>query len=381
MICQKLSLDNDIKSLILKIGSTDEGAKIMSKKAKIEYFYIKDLKTPAANILKQDSLSIGADFAVPKGVITHEKEYVDGLLIITNDKLKILIAKLAIQPFGLKNLSNELKKHLHVKHFKPKIMGVLNANEDSFFSGSRFKSEEAVKKINQMLEDGADMIDIGGVSSRPGSEGVSDEEELVRVKPIIDEIYKHKLHEKTIFSLDSYSPLCLEYAFSHGFKIANDITALQNDEVAKICAKYNASVCLMHMQKNPKTMQNQPHYDDVINEVDEFFIQRIEKAKSFGIKDLILDVGIGFGKNLKHNLALLKSSEHFLYHGYELLVGASRKSLIDAITPAPIQDRLAGTLILHIQALRYGASIIRCHDVKEHFQALKVYEALKESIG
>lgn len=381
MICQKLSLDNDIKSLILKIGSTDEGAKIMSKKAKIEYFYIKGLKTPAANILKQDSLSIGADFAVPKGVITHEKEYVDGLLIITNDKLKILIAKLAIQPFGLKNLSNELKKHLHVKHFKPKIMGVLNANEDSFFSGSRFKSEEAVKKINQMLEDGADMIDIGGVSSRPGSEGVSDEEELARVKPIIDEIYKHKLHEKTIFSLDSYSPLCLEYAFNHGFKIANDITALQNDEVAKICAKYNASVCLMHMQKNPKTMQNQPHYDDVINEVDEFFVQRIEKAKSFGIKDLILDVGIGFGKNLKHNLTLLKSSEHFLYHGYELLVGASRKSLIDAITPASIQDRLAGTLILHIQALRYGASIIRCHDVKEHFQALKVYEALKDSIG
>lgn len=381
MICQRLSRDNDVKSLILAIGSTVEGAKIMAKKAKMNYFYIKQIKTPAANILKQDALSIGGDFAVPKGVITNETKFVDGVLIITNDRLQNLITKLTIQPFGLKELSEKLKSHLVTIDKRAKIMGVLNVNEDSFFSGSRFVGKKAIDRIEKMLNDGADIIDVGGVSSRPGSESISDNEELSRVKPIIDEIYNNRLYEKAIFSLDSYSPICLEHAFNHGFKIANDITALRNDEVAKICAKYSATVCLMHMQNNPKTMQQEPKYKDVINEVDEFFAQRIKKAKKFGINDLILDVGVGFGKSLEHNLKLIKSGEHFLHYGYELLVGASRKSLIDKITPTAVNDRLSGSLILHIEALRYGASIIRCHDVKEHFQALKVYEELMKTVG
>ncbi len=379
MTCQKLTAYEQIEKLLFSIGSTAKGVEIMNKKAKMHYFLIKKLKTPAANILKQEALSLGADFAVPKGMIVYENEFIDGVLMINESRLEFLIKKLSMQDFGLKNLSVILAKHLKTEEFKPKIMGVLNANEDSFYQHSRFNEPNAIKRVTQMINDGADIIDIGAVSSRPGSEGVSDEEELKRLKPIISEIYKHKLHEQMIFSLDSYSPLCLKYAFDHGFKIANDITALSNNEVAKICAKYNATVCLMHMQNDPRTMQENPSYEDVVNEVDEFFKIRIQKAKNFGIKNIILDAGIGFGKNLEHNLKLIKASSHFAYHGYEILVGASRKSLINMISPSEIENRLAGTLALHLKALDFGASIIRCHDVYEHVQMLRVYEALKQS--
>ncbi len=376
MKCEKISQDTNILGLLKRIGTTQEGADIMIKKARKTFLHVKKIKTPAANILKQEALSLGADFAVPKSVIVCEDEFVDGLLMIDNSKIKYLIKKLSTQPFGLKKLSDDMKKHLKIYNYKPKIMGVINTNEDSFFSKSRFEGKNALKKISSMIDDGADMIDVGGVSSRPGSKGVSCEDELKRVSPVIDEIYKNKLYEKAIFSLDSYSPLCLEYAFDRGFKIANDITALSDERVAKVCAKYDATVCLMHMQNTPKDMQNEPKYENIISEIDDFFAKRIEKAKSFGIENIILDVGIGFGKNLNHNLDLIKNQGHFLHFGYELLVGASRKSLIDKVVKSSIDERLPGTLILHVEALRQGASIIRCHDVKEHFQAIQIYKAL-----
>ncbi len=378
MTCQKLSYLEEIKKLLSNIGSTHDGVSIMNKKADMQFFLIKRLKTPAANILKQEALSLGADFAVPKDAIIYKDEFVNGVLIITKNRLEFLVKKISIQDFGLKELSSLLKQHLNIKKFKLKIMGILNANEDSFYENSRFDEKNAITKIQNMIDDGVDIIDIGAVSSRPGSIGISPKEELQRLKPIITQIYKHKLFEKMIFSLDSYSPLCLEFAFDHGFKIANDITALNNDEVAKICAKYDATVCLMHMQNDPKTMQENPTYEDVVCEVDEFFKTKIQKAKRFGITNLILDAGIGFGKNLEHNLKLIKASSHFTHHGYEILVGASRKSLINLISKSEVQNRLAGTLALHLKALDYGANIIRCHDTYEHVQALRVYEKLKQ---
>lgn len=380
MTCYKLSNFVDVKALIHNIGSTQMGNQIMSQKAKMNFFYIKNIKCSAANILKQEALSLGGDFATPKGLVTCEKDFVDGVLLVSNAQLKHLNEKLLLQPFSLRNLSSMLEKFLHLKTFKPKLMGVINCNEDSFFEHSRFKGIEAVSTIQKMIAQGANMIDIGGVSSRPGSLGVSDEEELDRLKPLIDEIYKNKLYEYVSFSLDSYSPLCVKYALDNGFKIINDITALQNDEVAKICGEYDAYVCLMHMQSDPQNMQNNPNYEDVMKEVDDFFTQRIKKAKSYGVNNIYLDVGIGFGKTLQHNLTLLKHQEHFLHHGYELLVGASRKSIVDKIIPSSIKDRLPGTIMLHMEAIRNGASIIRCHDVKEHKQALSVYEALQKIV-
>ncbi|MBE0492078.1 MAG: dihydropteroate synthase [Sulfurospirillum sp.] len=259
---------------------------------------------------------------------------------------------------------------------KVKIMGVLNANEDSFYASSRFNANNAIAKIEQMIADGADIIDIGGVSSRPGSVGVRCEEELERIKPIVESIYEHRLFEKVDFSLDTYSPLCAQFGLDRGFTIINDITALNNDALAKIIKSYDASVVLMHMQGKPSYMQSNPHYENILTELDAFFDERIAKAKRFGIEKIILDVGIGFGKTLEHNLALLKYQAHFLHFGYELLVGASRKSMIDAIIPTPIEQRLAGTLAIHLVAVKEGASIVRVHDVKEHVQALSVQEAI-----
>lgn len=269
-----------------------------------------------------------------------------------------------------------MKFHKTLKKHDTKIMGVINANEDSFFTNSRFQGSNAICKIEQMIEDKACIIDIGGVSSRPGSIAVSAKEELNRVQPIIDLIYEQKLYEKVKFSLDSYAPEVLEYALDRGFKIVNDITGLSNDKVCEIAAKYKAQVVIMHMQKNPENMQKNPQYENVILDIDDFFEKRIQKAKSFGIEDIVLDVGIGFGKTLEHNLLLLKNLEHFKHFSYEILIGASRKSMIDKIVPSSIQQRLPGTLAIHLKAIENGASIIRCHDVKEHFQAIKVQEAI-----
>ena len=263
-----------------------------------------------------------------------------------------------------------------MKNYKTKIMGVLNANEDSFYKSSRFDSKEAHIKIENMIEDGANIIDIGAVSSKPGSISVDEKIELERLKNIVEIIYKEKYYEKVDFSVDSYSPLVIDYVLNKGFKIVNDITGLQNDEVCKVCANYNAKVVIMHMQNNPSNMQEKPQYNDVVLDIDNFFKKQIEKANSFGLKDIILDVGLGFGKNLEHNLMLIKKLEYFKHFECELLIGASRKSMIDMISPSKIEDRLAGTLTIHLEAIRNGASIIRCHDVYEHNQAIKVQEAI-----
>jgi len=371
----KISI-NDTKEFYKKLGCDSGGISILSKKSKLHTLYIKDLHVGAANILKQDALSIGADLAVPSGVIIARDKYVNAVLIGTTKHFETLSRKELAQPFGLKQLAIELKSYVKEHNYQTKIMGVLNANEDSFFKDSRFDNSQACQKIENMIEDGANIIDIGAVSSKPGSVAVDENIELERLKDVVDTIYKNKYYEKVDFSIDSYSPKVIDYVLNHGFKIVNDITGLKDDNVCKIAAKYNAQVVIMHMQNNPTTMQIEPSYENVILEIDEYFKNQIAKANSFGIKDIVLDVGIGFGKTLEHNLTLLKNLEHFSHFGYELLIGASRKSMIDKIVSSSIEQRLSGTLAIHLEAIRNGASIIRCHDVKEHFQAIKVFEAI-----
>lgn len=372
----KISL-NDSKKFFENLGCDSGGISILSKKSKLHTLYIKDLHVGAANILKQDALSIGADLAVPNGVIIAKDKYVNALLIGTTKHFENLAKKELAQPFGLKELAKSLKDYVKEQNYPTKIMGVLNANEDSFFKNSRFDNSEACLKIEKMIEDGANIIDIGAVSSRPGSLPVSENIELDRLKDIVQTIYQNKYYEKVDFSIDSFSPKVIEHVLNHGFKIVNDITGLQNDEVCKLVSKYNAQAVIMHMQNNQTNMQEAPFYEDVIVEINDFFTKRLEKVKSFGVKDIVLDVGIGFGKTLEHNLLLLKNLEHFKHFGYELLIGASRKSMIDKITPTEVINRLPGTLAIHLQSIRNGASIIRCHDVKEHFQAIKVFEAIE----
>ncbi len=368
----------DKKAALKAIDVESGGVSIMAKKMELLYFFIKDLKTPAANILKQDALSIGAELAVPGGVILCEKPTYDCILIGTRKHMELLSKKELAQPFGLKIVAAELKKFLSTKTYPTQIMGVINANDDSFFSESRFKAEDAIKQINSMIENGAGIIDIGAVSSRPGADEVSAEEELERIKPICDIIKFEKLYEKATFSIDSYTPDVVEYALNSGFSLINDITGASNEDIIRLAVKYDAKLCIMHMQGTPKTMQKDPQYDDVMVEVSDFFEARIAKCESLGLgrEKIILDVGIGFGKTLEHNLTLIKNMVHFKVFGCEVLVGASRKSMIAKLISSIPEERLPGTLAIHLKAVENGASIVRCHDVAEHQQALTVLRAI-----
>ena len=378
MRIKKLSNDTPTKKLLKELGVDGGGLKILASKIKHHIIYISDLHVGAANILKQDALSVGADLAVPRGTVIATTPKVDCILIATQRQLQSLSKKELAQPFGLKELAKKLEEFLHVESSKSiEIMGVINANDDSFFSGSRFKDTNAIEMIIKMIEEGASIIDIGGVSSRPNALHVESSEELSRVKPIYEIIYKEKLYEKVRFSCDSYDAHVVENALNSGFKIVNDITGFRDDNICKITASYNATAVIMHMKGTPQTMQDNPHYEDVIDEVYSFLQEQSLKAESFGIKDIVLDVGIGFGKSLSDNLNLIKNLENFLTLGKPLLIGASRKSMIDKISPSTPDERLAGTLALHVEAMRNGASILRVHDVKEHSQLIKIEEALK----
>jgi dihydropteroate synthase len=257
-------------------------------------------------------------------------------------------------------------------------MGVINANDDSFYAGSRFVADDAILRIEEMIEQGTDIVDIGAVSSRPGAEMVSEDAELERIKPICDAIAERNLSQKVLFSIDSYTPSVVEYALNSGFGLVNDITGASDPRIVNLTAKHNAKLCIMHMQGDPQSMQKNPKYDDVTAEVDEFFAERIAKCEQAGLSrdDIILDPGIGFGKSLEHNLELLRNIRHFTHHGCEVLVGASRKSMIDMVVPATTEKRLPGTLAIHLRAVENGASIIRVHDVEEHAQAFALWEAM-----
>ncbi len=369
----------DKKEALRALGVEGGGISIISKKMSLYYFMIKALRTPAVNILKQDALSIGAELAVPSGAITCEKAYFDCILIANRKQVEVLSHKERVQPFGLKAVAEALSTFLSELTFPLRIMGVINANDDSFYRGSRYLAQDAIGEIEKMAEEGADVIDIGAVSSRPGATTVSEAEELARIRPICDMIRERKLHEKICFSIDSYTPSVLSYALECGFGIINDITGAQDERVISLAKTYDAQLCIMHMQGSPETMQLDPHYEDVVLEVGAFFEERIAKCLALGLKreQLILDVGIGFGKRLEDNIALIRNLSHFQKFGCELLVGASRKSMIDHIVSTPTEARLPGTLAIHLHAVSQGAHMIRCHDVKAHRQALTVYEALR----
>jgi dihydropteroate synthase len=264
---------------------------------------------------------------------------------------------------------------------RSKIVGILNVTPDSFSDGgSYFAFDAAIARAEQMTKEGADIIDVGGESSRPGSEPVSEEEELRRVIPVVGQLAKEKF--SLPISIDTYKPKVAEEALAAGASLLNDITGLTNPEMRAVAARAKAPVILMHMQGKPKTMQENPVYDDVVADIKEFFKTQIALAKKDGITELILDPGIGFGKTLEHNLVILKRLHEFIDLGFPILVGPSRKSFIGALTSLPGQggvpavERLGGTLAAVTAARLNGASYFRVHDVKECRRALQVADAI-----
>jgi len=262
---------------------------------------------------------------------------------------------------------------------RPRIMGILNVTPDSFSDGGRYiATETAVEHALKMVESGAEIIDIGGESTRPGAASVSEAEELRRVVPVIA-----ALSEKTgvPISIDTTKYGVARESADAGASIINDITALRNDpKIAELAAERGLPLILMHMQGEPRTMQNAPHYDDLMNEIAEFLRSQIEQAVATGVKreQIIIDPGIGFGKTAEHNLTILQQLAELKSLRQPILVGASRKSTIGLITGKPASNRLSGSLAAAGMAMLGGAHILRVHDVDETLAFVKVVESIRQ---
>jgi len=261
----------------------------------------------------------------------------------------------------------------------PKIMGILNATPDSFSDGGEFNElTSALEHVELMISEGASIIDVGGESTRPGSEPVSEEEEIDRVIPILEKAVPR--FPDTFFSIDTTKYRVAEEALKRGTHFVNDISGLKKEpRFIDLCLQYRAGYVMMHSQGDPKTMQQDPTYDDVVSDIYTFFKDQLAKTKEKGLDSVIIDPGFGFGKTLDHNLKLLANLDMFNKLEYPILVGISRKSTIGKILGGrPAKERIIGTVAAHYHAMMQGANIIRVHDVKEAHDSLLVYNAIQK---
>jgi dihydropteroate synthase len=261
---------------------------------------------------------------------------------------------------------------------KVKVMGILNVTPDSFSDGGQFTCvDSALKKVDQMVENGVDIIDIGGESTRPGAAEVSVKDEIVRVIPLLKAI---KLRFDINVSIDTSKAEVMSEAIVHGADMINDVRALQNKGCLEVVAQSDIAICLMHMQGMPRTMQHNPQYSNVITDILEFFRQRIDFCERNGInkKRLVLDPGFGFGKTLAHNYEVLAQLALFKSLGLPVLAGISRKSMIGNLLNREVDERLAGSLTAAIVAIQQGANIIRVHDVQESVDAINILKAVAQ---
>jgi len=256
----------------------------------------------------------------------------------------------------------------------PIVMSILNITPDSFYSGSRFSNDtKLLTTVEEMLNDGATILDIGGMSSRPGTKIISVDEELDRVIPVIKAIKKQ--FPQTVISIDTIHSIVVEKCADLGLGMVNDISAGQIDPLMyETVSKYMLPYVLMHMQGIPENMQNDPSYNDIKLVILEFFIKEIEKLRFFGVKDIVLDVGFGFGKTIDHNYEILKNLHAFQILDLPVLTGISRKSMIYKYLETTPDDALIGTSALHWKALDEGTKILRVHDVKAAMQVIQLWE-------
>lgn len=257
-------------------------------------------------------------------------------------------------------------------------MGILNATPDSFSDGGKYTDlNRAMDRIHIMLKNGADIIDVGGESTRPGADPVSVQQEIDRVIPLLEKAIP--VFRKAEFSIDTTKFEVAQKALKAGAKIVNDVSGLQKEpRLADLCAEFDAAYVLMHTQGDPKTMQQNPEYEDVVADVTAFFEKQLTEVKKRGVQKIILDPGIGFGKTLEHNLKLIAHLDKFHKFGLPILVGASRKSMIGKIlNDRPTDERVTGTIALHYHALLKGANIVRVHDVKEASDSIRIFNAVQ----
>lgn len=391
----EINNNKDLERIFKEIRVDPYGIKIMSLKAKPYLIRINNLPCILANILKQEMLSLGGDTAIARESLTGKIKKTDCLLIGNLAQFRRLNEKLNLQPFGLKEIGKNLiqafknyeKDNFVLKLDRYKlnlsrrshIMGIINLTPDSFSGDGLYgRVKNIVEYAEQLIRDGADIIDIGGESSRPGAKPVGLKEELNRVIPAIKDLAK-KI--KTPISIDTYKPEVAEAALKNGASIVNDITGLKNDRMLKVISKNKSGAVAMHMKSNPRVMQKNPVYNNLVDEIIDYLTQTIDRAKQAGINQdkLIIDPGIGFGKTLEHNLEILKRLNEFKILGQPILVGPSRKSFIGKVLRTKPEERIFGTVASCVLACHNGANIVRVHDVKAVSQALKIADTINNN--
>ncbi len=394
MRCLKLTSTVEAADLLKSVGVDAYGIKAMLLKMTNLNILLEGIKCKVANIIKQEMLSVGGDAAVSRNSVACSAEVTDVVIMGTVKQITHFTEKIAVQPFGLAGISGEIKvliSNMFQDRFalatnrreitigdRTLIMGILNVTPDSFSDGGKFHShEEAVECGVKMLEDGADIIDIGGESSRPGAEAISVTEEIARVIPVIKSLAENV---NVPISIDTTKSEVAREALECGAEIINDISAMTFDErMSSVAKKSGAAVILMHIRGTPKTMQKgNLKYRSVRGDIIEFLKERISHAKSSGITNekIIIDPGFGFGKTSDDCLKLLNHLNEFKMLGRPIVAGVSRKSFIGKITGGEPSDREEGTAAAVTAAIMNGADIIRVHDVKKMKKVVSMADAI-----
>jgi len=376
---RRLALGNPdtIVKELKQIGVDEEAYPIFVSKAQYLVHKFDGLSCAQANVLKQTALICGADLAIPKSAYTGGKgKMVSAILFANRRELQKIKQRLEEQPW-IESITMELGKILAQKTIpslilgrkriifdRTYIMGAINITHDSFYQGSRYTTIDAVKKaVEQMEKDGADFIDIGAESSRPGAEPLTKKEEIDRLKIFFPNLAKST---KLPISIDTYKADIATYAIDQGAKIVNDISGLSLDKkMAKVVAKNRVALVMMHIKGTPKNMQVNPRYDDLMGEIYDYFINRIDLALQHGVdrKHMIIDPGLGFGKRLEDNYEIANRLSELTDFDLPILIGHSRKSFIGKPFNIPPEQRLEGTLGFATILIRNGANILRVHDV------------------
>ena len=376
-----LSIPDEYSAIryLKKIGVAPQGIELMSPKCVHHCIQVEGVDKRAANILKQEMLALGGETAIPWSAFMLSSEVCNVILIGTRKQFLLLIKKLNRQPFGLKSVGTQINEVLENYQktefcFKARentlrlgnrtlIMGVLNATPDSFSRDGIYKKpQKAIDYAMKMLDQGADLIDVGGESTRPGANVTSAEEELNRVLPIIKGLRKMT---SALISVDTYKHQVARQALEEGADIINDVTGTNYDpDILPIIKDYGAGLVIMHSPNPPEIMHQPHHYDNLISEIISHLRKVIAKASAAGVSQerIIIDPGIGFGKTVSQNFIILKNLESFKSLGRPILIGTSRKSFIGKTLNQSVDERLFGTCTTVAAAIFNGAQIIRVHD-------------------
>jgi len=376
-----------------KVGVDPTGLKLMKGKALHYTFKVEGIEPRMAHFLKQEMLSFGGDVALNQKGIDCSTQVTDAILMGTEKQFERLLLRLTQYP-ELQSIGDSLKetlknvrknyyplhcrKHSFLLGKKTLIMGVLNVTPDSFSDGGLYLNKErALEHGLRMVEEGADMIDIGGESTRPGAKPIDINEELQRVLPVIEALSKRI---SIPISIDTYKSEVAQRAIDAGAEIINDISGLNFDpHMAKVAAREDIPIILMHIRGTPETMQKDIHYNSIFSEIILYLKDSIQRAEDAGVdpKKIIIDPGIGFGKTVSDNLIIIKNLKEFRILGKPILLGTSRKSFIGKLLNAGPKDRIEGTLSSIAIGVLNGAHIIRSHDVLEAKRAVAIADAIR----